>query len=64
MRVTVDQDVCIGSGNCVRIANDVFDQDDLGVVVLRIDTPSPERAAAVRLAADTCPTGAIAIVED
>lgn len=64
MRVEVDTEVCIGSGNCVRIADDVFDQNDEAVVVLLVERPSPEREAAVRMAEATCPTGAIAIFDD
>jgi ferredoxin len=65
MRVTVDREVCIGSGNCVRLAGDVFDQDEVeGVVVLLIEEPSVEREASVREAAATCPTGAITIIDD
>jgi ferredoxin len=63
--VTVDTEVCIGSGNCVRLAEDVFDQDDEeGVVVLLVDTPPADREAIVRRAAATCPTRAITIIED
>jgi ferredoxin len=64
VRVTVDTEVCIGSGNCVRLADEVFDQDDAGLVVVLIEKPSAEQEAIVRTAAETCPTGAIAIVDD
>ncbi len=40
MKVTVDQDKCVSSGQCVLNASDVFDQrDDDGVVVLLDDEP-------------------------
>ncbi len=32
-RVTVDRDRCIGAGQCVLSAQEVFDQDETGVVV-------------------------------
>ena len=64
MRVTIDRDLCIGSGNCVRLADDVFDQDDEAVAVVLIEEPGPDRDAVVRMAAETCPTGAIGIVDD
>ena len=49
MRVEVHADRCIGSGVCVLIAPDVFDQrDDDGVVVLLDEHPA---AAAPRLGA-------------
>ncbi len=45
MKVTVDQDKCVSSGQCVLNAGEVFDQrDDDGVVVLLTDSPPPEQA--------------------
>ena len=35
MRVNADRESCIGSGQCVLDAPDVFDQDDDGVVSLK-----------------------------
>jgi ferredoxin len=62
MRITVDQDRCCGSGQCVLAAPDVFDQrDEDGVVVLRDPTPAADRAAAVQDAAAGCPATAITV---
>jgi len=64
MRVSVDQNKCVSSGQCVLNATDVFDQrDDDGVVLLLTDTPSSEQAANVRNAAAACPALAIDIEE-
>jgi ferredoxin len=64
MKVTVDQDVCASSGNCVMNASDVFDQrDEDGVVVLLIANPSAEQADGARRAAAACPALAIHIEE-
>ena len=64
MKVTVDQENCISSGNCVMHSNEVFDQrDDDGVVVLLNDNPSAEQAENVRRAAADCPAQAIHIEE-
>ena len=64
MKVTVDQDKCVSSGMCVMNAPDVFDQrDDDGVVVLLIETPSPDQAKNTRDAAAACPALAIHIEE-
>ena len=64
MKVTVDQDKCVSSGQCVLNASDVFDQrDDDGVVVLLNDNPGPEQAQNVRNAAAACPAVAIDIKE-
>ena len=62
MKVTVDQDVCASSGNCVLNAPEVFDQrDDDGVVVLLDASPSEEQADNARRAAAACPALAIHI---
>ena len=64
MKVTVDQEVCISSGNCVMHSSDVFDQrDDDGVVVLLKENPPAEEAENVRRAAKDCPSRAIHIEE-
>jgi ferredoxin len=65
MRVIGDREVCIGSGNCVFAAPEVFDQDDdVGLVVLLTPEIPPEHATAVRDAVARCPSGALRIVED
>jgi len=60
VRVTVDQDVCCGSGMCVLTAPDIFTQRDTdGIVELRTDTVPPSHEDQVREAALLCPSGAI-----
>jgi ferredoxin len=64
VKVTVDQDKCVSSGQCVLNAGDVFDQrDDDGVVVLLDDSPAPEEQENARKAAAACPALAIDIEE-
>jgi ferredoxin len=63
VRVIVDQDACICSGQCVLAAPDVFDQSEEGSVVLLDDHPPAALDEDVRQAAATCPALAI-IVED
>ena len=62
MKVTVDQDKCVSSGQCVLNASDVFDQrDDDGVVMLLNASPADDQADNVRNAAAACPALAIDI---
>jgi ferredoxin len=60
MKVTVDRDKCVASGQCVLAAAAIFDQDENdGVVILLHDEPSPDQYDAVRLAAQMCPASVI-----
>jgi ferredoxin len=64
VKVTVDQDKCVSSGQCVLNAGEVFDQrDDDGVVILLTDNPPHEQAENARKAAAACPALAIDIEE-
>ncbi|MED5813395.1 ferredoxin [Mycolicibacterium sp. 050232] len=62
MKVTVDQDKCVSSGQCVLNASEVFDQrDEDGVVVLLEPEPGPDQIDNARRAAEACPALAIEI---
>lgn len=62
--VTVDQDRCCGSGQCVLLLPEVFDQREQdGIVVLRDPAPEPALLALVREAVAVCPAGAITLEE-
>jgi ferredoxin len=63
MRVIVDEDACIGAGNCVLTAPAVFDQGEEGIVVLLDDDPASELHEDVRLAGLRCPARAITVKE-
>jgi CDGSH-type Zn-finger protein/ferredoxin len=59
LKVEVDRDVCIGSGDCVRIAPTAFALDDDGFSYL-LD-PSTVDEETLRLAERSCPSGAITV---
>lgn len=62
MKVFVDQDRCVASGQCVLAAADVFDQhDEDGIVRLLDDSPPDDRAPDVHDAAAGCPALAITV---
>jgi ferredoxin len=63
MRVVVDENKCIGAGNCVRTAPEVFDQGEEGFVELLDDSPSSELEGDVLLARRLCPSRAITVNE-
>ncbi|WP_329485966.1 ferredoxin [Kitasatospora sp. NBC_01246] len=65
MQVSIDQDRCCSSGQCVVTAPEVFEQDDHdGLVRLRLTVLPPARFADVRLASELCPGGAITVAEE
>lgn len=57
MTVHADRDVCIGAGLCVLADENVFDQDDDGLVVVLSEEPADD--AGVRQAVLRCPSGAL-----
>lgn len=65
MRVSVDTELCCGSGQCVLAVPEVFDQrDEDGIVRLLQEHPAGELHEEVRTAAAVCPAGAIAVHEE
>lgn len=59
--IKADLGTCQGYANCVAAAEDYFDIDDDGVVVvLTADVPESERAR-VEEAARTCPVSALRV---
>jgi ferredoxin len=64
VKVFIEEDKCVGSGQCVLAADDVFDQrDEDGIVVLLDDNPPADRLADVKHAAAVCPALAIIVQE-
>lgn len=63
MRITIDQDMCIGSGACVLEAPEVFAQDPDGLVVLLDDQPPAHLEPGARQASLVCPAAVITITE-
>lgn len=63
MRVTVDKDLCIGAGQCVVTAPDVFDQDDDGIVEVLNENPGEGERDAVKEAEHVCPARVIVLEE-
>ncbi len=61
MRVTVDADTCAGHGVCIGICPEVFDLTDEGYTITRLTDVPAQLEAAVRQAAQQCPTGAIQV---
>jgi ferredoxin len=66
VKLKVDADECMGHGRCYGIAPDLLSYDDEGYVSIRgqtIDVPA-DQVELAREAEDTCPEGAILLIED
>lgn len=63
MQIKVDVDRCVGGGQCVLSAPDLFDQDDDDGTVILLGQPEPGQQDEARLAARLCPAAAIDIKE-
>lgn len=62
MIIKLDSDKCEGHGRCYALAPDLFDSDDEGYAVLKVDGEVPAgQEEAARLAADNCPEFAITV---
>ena len=59
MKVTVDSDICVGTGSCVSLCPEVFELGDAGVAIVKVAEVPPESEAACREAIDACPVEAI-----
>jgi ferredoxin len=62
MKITIDEDKCIASGQCVLSSPEVFDQrEEDGIVVLLQASPDPALAAGVKEAELLCPARVITV---
>jgi ferredoxin len=61
IRILIDRERCVGSGNCLFWAPGTFDLDDSGTsVVVDPEGDDPDR---IRVAVEGCPTRAISVEE-
>ena len=64
MIVEADRDRCIGAGQCVLTAPELFDQgEDDGLVLLLEAAPAEGQQDAARAAAAACPASVISLRE-
>ncbi|WP_329331299.1 ferredoxin [Streptomyces sp. NBC_00663] len=63
MKVELEADKCVASGQCVLVAMDVFDQDDDGIAILLKQEIGDDLLDDVKEAVAVCPAAAIRLVE-
>lgn len=60
LTVRIDRLLCVGFGDCIEMAPDLFDLDDEGIVAFRDPTPAIGRTRLME-ACDVCPVDALSI---
>ncbi len=60
MKVTVDEETCIGCGVCVSVCPDVFEMNDDSIAVV-IEGADCEGCGCCEEAAENCPVQAITV---
>jgi ferredoxin len=58
--VRIDRLLCVGFGDCIEVAPDLFEFDAEGIVVFREPRPDIERERLIT-ACDICPVDALAV---
>lgn len=64
MKVVADRELCTGSGYCVVACEQVFAQDDDGLVVILDERPDESLRPGVEEAVANCPAACIWVEED
>jgi ferredoxin len=64
MKIKVNQDACIGCGACMAIAEDLFEINDDGVSTVKVEEVPKDKEESAKEAIETCPTEAIAEVNE
>lgn len=63
-RIRADLEACQGYANCVVGADDYFDLDDDGLVVILREEATPDDLKRVSEAVRSCPVSALTLHED
>ena len=64
MKVVVDFDECASNAVCMGIVPEVFEFRDDGYLYILNENPPEELRERLREAVNSCPTGAISIVDE
>ena len=59
MKIKVNQENCIGCGLCVSSAEDLFEFNDEGISVVKVDTVPEDKQDEAKEAIENCPVSAI-----
>ena len=63
MKIKVNLDACISGGACQVIAPELFELDEEGISVAKVEEVKEENQDEAMDASESCPTGAIEVEE-
>lgn len=61
MRIHADPSACVGAGQCALVAEELFDQNDDGIVVILQEQPGSGQEDDARRAVALCPAHALRV---
>lgn len=62
LTIRIDRLLCVGFGDCIEVAPEVFEFDDEGIVRFRDDAPAIERDRLIE-SCDICPVDALVVID-
>lgn len=60
LTVRIDRLLCVGFGDCIEVAPEVFEFDDEGICVFTSDAPAIEEERLIQ-SCDICPVDALSV---
>ncbi|MFW6079872.1 MAG: ferredoxin [Gemmatimonadota bacterium] len=63
LTVRIDRLLCVGFGDCIDVAPDVFEFDDEGIVRFRDDAAEIDRDRLIE-SCDVCPVDALTVIDE
>ncbi|MEM7094430.1 MAG: ferredoxin [Actinomycetota bacterium] len=65
MRIEINMETCLNSGQCAYMQPEIFDVDDAGVPTILVSGDlTDDQIAMAQEAADVCPSQSITLVDD
>jgi len=63
LTIVIDRDTCIGTGNCIKLAGEVFELDDQKIVTFKANITELEQKQLVE-ACSVCPVNALSAIDE
>ncbi len=62
LKIIIDRDTCIGTGNCIKVAGKVFEFDNLKIVTFKEGVKEADQKLLVE-ACSVCPVNALTAID-